>query len=326
MDEISPDLAKKVVAADLRNLIKKVGDGGTLTTAERDLFTEFSRADDDPLGLRATRVNALLKRWLAGQRRTPEELAEIAHIIGAPPPPPLRNTEATADEQAAALGLNRRTFYRWLAAGVEHKDPLPIGEPGKIVDWYERMRLRGVFKQKLRASFRAAAAAGKAAAAAKAAPPVTSPSAAKPATNGETSRLYNSEAAGLAKDIAVLESLITGLREDAARLHARGEVDESKRMIQQCIEMIDRVTIFKTRLIKLEENEEVTVRKQHYEEDLSRFMPSIVSNLLHMGARLFGKIKTEVPRAEFLALFRHEVVTCFSEMRHSKFSPPLVLE
>ena len=38
MPEIHPDLAGKVLAADLRNVVKKVSDGGILTPQEREMI------------------------------------------------------------------------------------------------------------------------------------------------------------------------------------------------------------------------------------------------------------------------------------------------
>ena len=38
MSEIPPDLASKVMSADLRNLVKKVSEGSSLTHAEREMM------------------------------------------------------------------------------------------------------------------------------------------------------------------------------------------------------------------------------------------------------------------------------------------------
>ena len=75
MKPLDPDIADKVLGADLRNHVKKVGGGSTLSNSDRQMFIAFA-ATGDGEDLRAVRQSNLLKKWLFGGKLTKEEQEE----------------------------------------------------------------------------------------------------------------------------------------------------------------------------------------------------------------------------------------------------------
>ncbi len=95
MSGIDPDLAGKVLTANLRNIVKKIGEGGTLTTAEKEMM-EKAKSEQllaDEL-IRARRA-ALIRKYTQGHRLNSDEQAEIAAMVPATAAAVKRVTTAT---------------------------------------------------------------------------------------------------------------------------------------------------------------------------------------------------------------------------------------
>jgi hypothetical protein len=81
MPEVSPEMAEKVLSADLRNVIKKVGDGVPLSPGEREMMERYLAASAEMEDLAKARSAALLRRWATGGKLSKLELKEIeAHF------------------------------------------------------------------------------------------------------------------------------------------------------------------------------------------------------------------------------------------------------
>jgi hypothetical protein len=74
MEALTPDLAEKVLTAEVRNIIKKVSDGGTLSASAR---TMFHKAALSPALKNQARVASLFSKWAAGGRLSADELSEM---------------------------------------------------------------------------------------------------------------------------------------------------------------------------------------------------------------------------------------------------------
>lgn len=331
MNEVSPDLAAKVVSADLRNLIKKVGDGGTLTATERQMFIDFT-AHGDPEGLHQARINALLKKWLNGARLTKEERDEIAHILPDRPQPEQPACQGTREELAARIGLSRRPFFRWLDYGREHNDPLPAHDRSKVPAWYKRMQERGVFRNKIpRAVLEACTkdtappAAGKTPAAAGAgAPPPKS-------TNGVASgamRHFLSDGGDLDlnADIDQMHRTLTAFRRHSAQQYELGQDDEGTRLMDHAVDLLDKVTNNKRRALEIESLEDSAYPKADLANDLAPIIRSVVANFLQEGRAFHTACKSALSREAFLELWRGMVTRVTRELVASKFGPPLSLD
>lgn len=160
MSDLTPELAGKVLSANLRNIVKKIGDGGTLTPAEREIM-EQAKADgqlSEEL-LRARRA-ALLRKFALGHRLNSDEHAEIASIIPAThvvvkkvTRENYRLTLREYADQFIKLGMpdkkdNARKLKGWIWNGRYDKDKQPRSEPdfppfdqpAELATWWRRCK------------------------------------------------------------------------------------------------------------------------------------------------------------------------------------------
>lgn len=206
--QVSPELAGKVLAAEKRNVIKEVSDGGKLPTQIRK---EMDMATLTPEAAAQRRIASLLVKYASGARLTPEELAEIraAHPdfgvavpaatpdLATPDPaspaaPPLKLTpepspthgdgEISGEQLArwaALYGVEHRQLRRWIARGKEKGEPCPLDDPASMPAWVDKHleKVRHNMRDRVQASADAARAA--------APPPVADPPAASSDTAGD---------------------------------------------------------------------------------------------------------------------------------------------
>ncbi len=154
--DLDPSLAEKVLAADLRNLVKKVGDGGTLSSADRQIFFDIAEGAATPEQVKEARIGALMRKWMDGCRLSHSERDEIAHLlpdavaVSTEAPPLTQQPGQLSEEEVMRIyEISRAKYYRWQKEGQavsEGPDPPPFEEPRAMVAWYERMRGRGIFK------------------------------------------------------------------------------------------------------------------------------------------------------------------------------------
>ncbi len=159
MDQVSPDLAAKVLAADVRNAVKDVGDGEKLTAAHRRQMEVTAMTPELAAQKRAA---AHLLRYCEGEDLTAAQWEEIRAThpgFAAVPPPPSVAAEATtppaeADEHRAGklsmadarrYGLlykgsekGWRTMYRWIEVGEAKGEPCPLHDAAKMPGWLTR--------------------------------------------------------------------------------------------------------------------------------------------------------------------------------------------
>lgn len=151
MPEVSPEMAEKVMAADMRNIIKKVGDGSPLSPSERELMGRYLAASAEVEDLAKARIAALLRRWATGSKFSKSELKELeAHFSGteAKPAKPSRLTHDRYDQPLRVYALkiwpdkdtvsSVRTLKRWIAKGKKTSDLPPFDDFPRLAAWYER--------------------------------------------------------------------------------------------------------------------------------------------------------------------------------------------
>jgi hypothetical protein len=147
MPDCPPDLANKVLAADLRNLIKKVSDGCTLSPSEREMMDRYLAPESAPEDLHKARVASLLRKYCLGGKLTKEDLLEIAEYI---PDPRISGGRVTRDTYRKALAdyepfygvkpNEGRTIKRWIKRGRERTptDLPPLDQPELMASWWSR--------------------------------------------------------------------------------------------------------------------------------------------------------------------------------------------
>jgi hypothetical protein len=92
--------------------------------------------------LKSAREAQLVRKFVAGRPLLELEMSELAHLIPAAAlanPPPLRSEyRREIPEYAAEIGVHKRSVYRWVDAGVEARDPVPLDQPDQILAWWGR--------------------------------------------------------------------------------------------------------------------------------------------------------------------------------------------
>lgn len=83
-----------------------------------------------------------MRKFADGIPLTEMEMAELAHLIPAAAladPPRLHvSYRHEAPAYAEAIGVSKRSVYRWIDAGIEARDPCPLDQPGEILAWWAR--------------------------------------------------------------------------------------------------------------------------------------------------------------------------------------------
>lgn len=150
MPEVSPEMAEKVLSADLRNVIKKVGDGVPLSPAEREMMERYLAASAEMEDLAKARSAALLRRWATGGKLSKDERKEVdAHFAnegksGRAPRVTSENYEHPYRIYAEKIWPGKnidtsvRTLKRWVKVGKEVQDLPPFDTLSEMARWYER--------------------------------------------------------------------------------------------------------------------------------------------------------------------------------------------
>lgn len=151
MPEVSPEMAEKVLSADMRNIIKKVGDGAPLSTAEREIMGRYLAASAEVEDLARARTAALLRRWATGSKFSKAELKELEAHFTASEGRGAKPTRLTAERYDHALRVyaakiwpeekeetSVRKLKRWIAKGKKASDLPPFDDFPRLAAWYER--------------------------------------------------------------------------------------------------------------------------------------------------------------------------------------------
>lgn len=157
MPDVSPDLAEKVLSADLRNVIKKVGDGSPLSAAERAMMERYLATATAAEDLAKIRAASLLRRWATGGKLSKDEQQEIRAFVGGESPageaPADESTRQRSEKYQHPLRVYAqriwpdkrtdnatRTLKRWVSLGREAQPPdfPPFDHPERLAAWYER--------------------------------------------------------------------------------------------------------------------------------------------------------------------------------------------
>lgn len=175
---ISPDLAEKVLDADLRNEIKKVSEGGTLSPSMRAMLQASLLPGN---AAKSRRIANLLTKYSSGGRLTAGELAEVREIhpefgqdgaeqpsgpalnLTAEPSPSAGDGEVTRaqlEQWGEIYGVEHRQLRRWIARGKECGEPCPLDDLTAMPEWIEKhlQKIRGSLRDKVQSAAEAARA------------------------------------------------------------------------------------------------------------------------------------------------------------------------
>lgn len=148
---LTPDVAAKVLRADLHNTVAKVAAGGKLAGTDRQRFeaatVPAAPTASDLATLKLNRQAALIRRWASGGKLTPDEMAEVhpilpAEVLATTPAaicPHVRTRyQKTFEDYAEQLGVGLRTVKRWAALGRQAGEQPPFDDLAAFPAWYAK--------------------------------------------------------------------------------------------------------------------------------------------------------------------------------------------
>lgn len=340
MADLDPSLAQKVLDADVRNLVKKVGDGGTLSNSDRQIFLEMTEGTSSPEQLREARVSALMRKWMDGGRLSISERDEIAHLL---PDAIAVNTEGVPlPQQPGALieddikriyQLSRAKYFRWKQQGQavpDGPDMPPFDDPKAMVAWYERMRERGIFKHKCPKLLKDLAARGfpSEASAVETKAPGQVKASTPPAnhSNGSTAPRLAPEQRGFLVEHEKLEEHTAILREDYLQAYAEGRTDEGHLLKQRYFEAYEMLRKSASQKEAIGLSEKSLVKTAHVTEILSAAIPAAIDTLASEGeSRALFEAAQSLSFEDFHKARRARIKGSFNVLHKSGFVPPLEL-
>lgn len=144
MAELSPEIASKVLGADLRNLVQRIGSGANLSTPERELMERYLTMSTPPEELLKARRIALTRKWTLGGKLTKEELKEA----GIPDLAPALSRQTSdryqkpLEHYAKLYSRDKRNIKRWVKDGREAspQDFPPFDDPPAMAAWFRRIK------------------------------------------------------------------------------------------------------------------------------------------------------------------------------------------
>lgn len=347
MAELTTDIAKKVLEADVRNLVKKVGDGGTLSNADRQIFLELTEGNASPEQIREARISSLLRKWMDGGRLSHAERDEIAHCL---PDAFAVNTEAvplpqrpgalTQDEAQEFYQISRAKYFRWKQAGQavpEGPDMPPFEDPKGMVDWYERMMGRGIFKHQCPKLLKDLAAKGLPNKPASQPKSTDKPKAedtqgaAQSSGNASSPPRQAPEERGFLVEFEKLESHTATLRQDYIAAYDRGDLDTGALLKTRYFESLELLRKMASQKEAIGLAEKSLVKKADVIDVQGPIVRSILKNLIasHMLRGMYDELgleKAGVAFDVFVARQARHVRDCFAELIRSDLADPLILE
>ena len=148
MNTVPPDLAEKVLGAELRNVVKKVSEGSTLTAPEHERMQKATLEGVLPEDLLKAREAALLRRYALGLNLSKDQKVELSGVLPVGKPIAKRVTSETYKYKLAhyvgVLGLEgkdpERKLKRWIAKGRASSPPdlPPLDAPDQMPEWWRR--------------------------------------------------------------------------------------------------------------------------------------------------------------------------------------------
>lgn len=144
--DITPDLAKKGLEADTRNMLTNVAHGDTLSPAKRQLLLTSIIAAATPAELHEARISAQLLKYAQGKRLSKEDMEELAPFL--PSETAAYSKAITKDayklpykDYVETYKKQVRTIKWWVEQGKKAEggpDLPPLDDPSEMPIWWER--------------------------------------------------------------------------------------------------------------------------------------------------------------------------------------------
>lgn len=328
MPEVSPEMAEKVLSADLRNVIKKVGDGVPLSPAEREMMERYLAASAEMEDLAKARSAALLRRWATGGKLSKDERKEVdAHFTsegkaGRAPrlvsdryEHPLR-IYAEKIWPGKNIDTGVRTLKRWVKTGKAVQDLPPFDTLHELARWYERHHRANNAPEYLR-RFEDQASADDA----DAPPPA-----------GEASQ--GDESAGVSPMFIDLDAEVTaddGLRKIRALANStyeqleielkRGRTAAAKELRKEWQSLMATQRQWEKDIVKIQEGKGEVLRTRVVNSELVMIFTAISQSYYAATIKLIQRLAPEMPANEQHGLAIESRDGAFLHLKETRFEP-----
>lgn len=342
MSEVPKDLAEKVLGAELRNVVKKVGDGGTLTSSEHERMQRAAIETLQPEDLQEARVAALLRRFALGQDLSKEQRREISGFLPAGKPIARRITSENYRYKLAhyvpVLGIDKdedgriakdpeRKLKRWIARGRENNPPdlPPFDEPHLMAEWWRRNMKWGV-------PLKIALLEQQQGDQQEAPPPqpgpvgdATTPDKPKAGAAGDTSAgmpMTLDLGAEVSSDIGLMQirALVMATFQQLERCLNQGLMKQANHYRREWQTLVGTLRQWEKDIVKIQEGKGEVLRTRVINTELVRILTVIRQSFTNEMLALVETLKPEMPPAERRELVLRRRDKCFVHLKQTRFS------
>lgn len=330
MPEVSPEMAEKVLSADLRNVIKKVGDGVPLSPAEREMMERYLAASAEIEDLAKARSAALLRRWATGGKLSKDERKEVeAHFAS-------EGKSGRAQRVASEnykdpyrvyaekiwpgknLDTSVRTLKRWVKVGKEVQDLPPFDTLSEMARWYERhFRSNNAPEYLRRFEDQAPADQGSADA-----PPPAADGSPGDDSSGATPMFIDLEAETTADDgLRKIRALANSTYEQLEEALKVGRTSLAKELRKEWQSLMATQRQWEKDIVKIQEGKGEVLRTRVVNSELVMIFTAISQSYYAGSIKLIDRLAPEMPANEKHALAIESRDGAFLHLKETRFEP-----
>lgn len=336
MSGIPPDLAAKVIGADLRNLVKKVSDGTVMNQAEREMMERANLDEALPDELIKARDAALLRRFALGQQLSKDQKQRLAELLPATKAVAKKVTSATYRKKlrhyVKDLGLEGkdpvRKLKRWIEIGRTHTPPdfPPFDDPHLMAEWWRRcMEIRAPLYL-LRLEQRAVDA-GETAPPVAPAPAATGPSAAKaepglPPGEALGMPMMLDMGAEVSSDLGLqqIRALVVATFDQLQRCLASGHLSQANQYRREWQTLVGTLRQWEKDIVKIQEGKGEVMRTRIINTELVRIFNVMRQSFTNTMLHLCEQLAPQLPPQERRELVLQQRDKCFIHLKGTRFS------
>lgn len=342
MSDIQRDLAVKVIGADLRNLVKKVSEGTSLTQAEREMMERAVIDGTLPEELQEARLAALARAYALGKALTPGQQKELSAIIPVGKPIAKKLTRESYRYKLAhyvtALGVDRdedgnlakdpeRKLKRWIAKGRTKNPPdlPPFDAPHVMAEWWRRNMEWRVPDYLLALENFEQPTTEPTEPAQKAEPsPSTGQaqaSTARPPESPGEPMIFDTDSE-MTADIGLLQirQLVSTLHRQMQRAYEGGRLVEAANYMRQWKDAVESMRKWEKDIVKIQEGKGEVLRARVINTELGRIMNVISQSYFNSLLTILDTYATEIPGTDRRQLALGYRDKCFRHLKDSQFS------
>lgn len=331
MRAIPPDLASKVIGADLRNLVKKVSDGSVLTQGEREMMERATVEGVLPEALQKARAAALLRRFALGQNLSKDQKSELSQVLPVTKPVAKRVTSETylhkLKHYVSILGIEgkdpTKKLKRWIAAGRAKTPPdlPPFDDPPQMADWWRRCMEIRVPHYLLRFEQRGDTPPPQEH---EAPPPPPAANGGKPPPPGEAlgMPMMLDMGAEVSSDLGLqqIRALVVATFDQLQRCLASGHLSQANQYRREWQTLVGTLRQWEKDIVKIQEGKGEVMRTRIINTELVRIFNVMRQSFTNTMLDLCEQLAPQMPPQERRELVLKQRDKCFTHLKGTRFS------